>query len=57
MRKILILVTLMFAFTTAVCGMWMYSQEVVENSSKVFHMSAAFGTLTTGTITMFLPKK
>lgn len=57
MRKIMIIITLLFAFTTATCGLWMYSQEVVEESSKVFHMTSAMGTIVFGTITMFINKK
>lgn len=54
MKKVFIILTGVLIFTTVVCGIWMYSQEAVEESSKQFHMISAFSTVLSSIITMYL---
>ncbi|MHA2363215.1 MAG: hypothetical protein ACXAC7_04610 [Candidatus Hodarchaeales archaeon] len=57
-KIVALVITGLFFFSTAVCGLWMYSMsasgEIVDNSSKIFHMVIAFLSLISSMATMFL---
>ena len=53
--NILTIITAILLFSTLVCGLWMrYSGEIIEDSSKVLHLSAGVMTVLFAATTLVL---
>ena len=53
--NILAILTGILLFSTLVCGLWLrYSGEVIEDSSKVFHLSIGVATVLFTALTLVL---